>query len=94
MLPPQKAPLCKGGWIFAKQKDWGIVLYRPITIPTSRLAPCHPQAPFVCFADIFPANGEIYPLHKGGFRAVNDRPYENIAPLCFDVGIGPYDRNL
>ena len=26
-----------------------------------------PQAPFVCFADIFPANGEIYPLHKGGF---------------------------
>jgi hypothetical protein len=21
-----KAPLCKGGWIFAKQKDWGIVL--------------------------------------------------------------------
>ena len=21
----KKAPLCKGGWIFAKQKDWGIV---------------------------------------------------------------------
>ena len=20
----QKAPLCKGGWIFAQQKDWGI----------------------------------------------------------------------
>ena len=43
------------------------------TIPPSRLSPCHPQAPFVCFADIFPANGEIYPLHKGGFYA----PYNN-----------------
>ena len=46
-----------------------------LTIPPSRLAPCHPQAPFVCFADIFPANGEIYPLHKGGFRTVEAPPY-------------------
>ena len=62
-----KAPLCKGGWQKSLISDRGIVLYRYLTIPPSRLSPCHPQAPFVCFADIFPANGEIYPLHKGGF---------------------------
>ena len=27
------------------------------------------RAPFVCFADIFPADGEICPLHKGGLGA-------------------------
>ena len=28
------------------------------------------RAPFVRVADIFPANGEIYPLHKGAFGAL------------------------
>ena len=42
------------------------------TIPPSKIKDfCHLQAPFVCFADIFPANGEIYPLHKGGFGTQN-----------------------
>ena len=82
MSQAPKAPLCKGGWQKSLISDWGIVLYRYLTIPPSRLSPCHPQAPFVCFADIFPANGEIYPLHKGGFRAVNDRPYKGDAPMA------------
>ena len=62
-----KAPLPKGGWQKSLIFAWGIAFTGTFTIPPSRLAPCHPQAPFVCFADIFPANGEIYPLHKGGF---------------------------
>ena len=41
--------------------------YRPTGDYPSDLALLgHPQAPFVCFADIFPANGEICPLGKGG----------------------------
>ncbi len=27
--------------------------------------PCRARAPFVCFADIFPANGEIHPRQRG-----------------------------
>ena len=27
--------------------------------------PCRALAPFVCFADIFPANGEIHPRQRG-----------------------------
>ena len=38
----KKAPLCKGGWIFAKQKDWGIVKSRQLTIPPSKIKDfCH-----------------------------------------------------
>ena len=38
----KKAPLCKGGWIFAKQKDWGIVKCRQPTIPPSKIKDfCH-----------------------------------------------------
>ena len=33
------------------------------------------RAPFVCFADIFPANGEIYPSRGRLLRATIDRPY-------------------
>ena len=36
-----KAPLCKGGWQKSLISDWGIVLCRYLTIPPSRLAPCH-----------------------------------------------------
>ena len=36
-----KAPLCKGGWQKSLISDWGIALYRYLTIPPSRLAPCH-----------------------------------------------------
>ena len=32
-----KAPLCKGGWQKSLISDWGIVLYRYLTIPPSRL---------------------------------------------------------
>ena len=35
--PPDKAPLCKGGWQKSLISDWGIVLYRYPTIPPSRL---------------------------------------------------------
>ena len=62
----KKAPLCKGGWQKSLIFDWGIVPCQT-AIPPASLTLGHPQAPFVCFADIFPANGEIYPLHKGGF---------------------------
>ena len=44
-------------------------------IPPSRLrraTPCRARAPFVCYADIFPADGEINPLHKGGLGAARD----------------------
>ena len=38
----KKAPLCKGGWIFAKQKDWGIVKCRRPAIPPSKIKDfCH-----------------------------------------------------
>ena len=38
----KKAPLCKGGWIFAKQKDWGIVKCRYLTILPSKIKDfCH-----------------------------------------------------
>ena len=36
-----KAPLCKGGWQKSLISDRGIVLYRCLTIPPSRLTPCH-----------------------------------------------------
>ena len=55
--------------------------------PSVTASPCHPQAPFVCFADIFPANGEIYPLHKGGFVAYNN--FTNYA-----ASICKWERNI
>ena len=44
-------------------------MYWQKTIPQLRYAqqPCRARAPFVRFADIFPATGEICPLHKGAF---------------------------
>ena len=36
-----KAPLCKGGWQKSLISDWGIVLYRYLTIPPSALARSH-----------------------------------------------------
>ena len=36
-----KAPLCKGGWQKSLISDWGIVFCRYLTIPPSRLTPCH-----------------------------------------------------
>jgi hypothetical protein len=33
--------LCKGGWIFAEQKDWGIVAFLTLTIPPTSLSLGH-----------------------------------------------------
>ena len=38
-----QAPLCKGGWQKSLISDWGIVLYRCLTIPPSRLRRATPR---------------------------------------------------
>ena len=85
LLPPQKAPLCKGG-CQPNRLTGGLSCSTPYNSSVTACAVPPPQAPFVCFADIFPANGEIYPLHKGGFRTSNARPYEGSAPMVISQG--------
>ena len=57
-----KAPLCKGGWLFAKQKDWGIVAAGNSEFAESR---CE-NGRFICTIPP-PRFTRHLPLHKGGF---------------------------
>ena len=45
----------------------------PQSFCCAKIQPCRARAPFVRFADIFPANGEICPRQRGpcGGRFVN-----------------------
>ena len=64
--PPKKAPLGKGGWIFAKQKDWGIVSNVSIAIPPARRSATHLP---------LHKGGLLHPYPVEFVGVVIDRPY-------------------
>ena len=64
---------CQGRWILRSKRRRGSSLLP--SSPHGESTPCRTRAPFACSADIFSADGEICPLHKGGFGAA--RPIKN-----------------